>query len=106
MKAFLYELPASLRTVVGKMSPEQQSLFEEEYQRARKEKILYLILAIFFPIHYFLLGKVGLGVLYILTGGGFFLWWFIDIFRIFGMVRDYNADQARKIIRDMKIMDL
>ncbi len=41
--------------------------------------------------HKFYLGKVGIGVLYLFTGGIFFIGWFIDIFTLGGQVDSANA---------------
>lgn len=64
-----------------------------------------MVLAIFFPIQLFLLGKTGLGVAFILTGGGMFVWWIIEIFMTPKRVRDYNENVAATIMRDLKIMN-
>ena len=49
-----------------------------------KSKSTAIILS-FFGLHYFYLGKVGTGILYWFTIGGFFWWWIIDIFRFISM---------------------
>jgi len=41
-------------------------------------------------LHKFYLGKIGWGILYILTGGLFFIGWLIDLFTIPSQVRSYN----------------
>jgi TM2 domain-containing membrane protein YozV len=46
----------------------------------------------FFGMHYAYLGKWGLLVLYWVTLGGIFIWVFIDMFRISGLVQDYNLE--------------
>lgn len=51
----------------------------------KKHRFVVLILCIFFGyfgIHYFYLGKVGKGLLYLFTVGLFFIGWIYDIFRI------------------------
>lgn len=49
-----------------------------------------LALAILFPIHRFFIGKVGSAVAFLLTAGGLGVWWFVDLFLVMGMTRDYN----------------
>ncbi len=44
----------------------------------------------FFGAHRFYLGKVGTGILYAFTGGGFFIGWAIDFFRIPSLVGEAN----------------
>lgn len=41
--------------------------------------------------HKFYLGKVGMGFLYLFTGGLFGIGWFIDLFTLGGQVDTYNA---------------
>lgn len=60
-----------------------------------KSKGTTLLLAIFlgfFGIHQFYVGKVGMGIFYILTFGFFFIGWFIDILVIIsGNFKDSNG---------------
>jgi hypothetical protein len=64
-----------------------------------------IILAIFFPIQLFLLGKTGLGVAFWLTGGGTGIWWIIEIIMTNKRVQEYNENVATTIMRDLKIMN-
>lgn len=61
---------------------------------SRKSKGVALILCIFlgyFGVHYFYIGKTGMGLLYLFTLGLFGIGWVIDIFRIAsGSFRDKN----------------
>ena len=53
--------------------------------QSKKSKIVALLLCIFlgeFGIHKFYVGKVGMGILYLLTLGLFGIGWFIDIILI------------------------
>lgn len=86
------------------MPSEQQAVFEEEYDRKRRNVVLLGILAIFFPIHFFLEGRIVPGILYWITLGGFGIWWLIEIFTVWGRTSRYNEDAAKTILRDMKIM--
>lgn len=100
------ELPATVRNSLGKMSSEQQSVFEGEYKRKRKDKILLTLLAVFLPtIQFFMLGKVGLAVLFWITIGGCGIWYAIECFLTPKRVREWNHGVASEIMRDMKIME-
>ncbi len=51
--------------------------------------MLWLFLG-FFGAHRFYLGRIGTGLFYALTGGGFFFGWAFDFFHIPSMVREAN----------------
>ncbi len=55
--------------------------------------ILWFFLGIF-GVHHFYLGKVGRGILWLLTGGLFLVGWFIDLFTIPSQVRMVNAARS------------
>ncbi len=46
----------------------------------------------FFSAHRFYLGKIGSGILYLLTGQLFGIGWIIDLFLINGMVERHNLE--------------
>ncbi|VAW30640.1 Phage protein (ACLAME 1104) [hydrothermal vent metagenome] len=46
----------------------------------------------FFSAHRFYLGKIGSGILYLLTGQLLGIGWIIDLFLIDGMVERYNLE--------------
>lgn len=52
--------------------------------------VLWLLLGLF-GAHYFYMGKIGVGVLYLLTGGLLGIGWLIDVFTIKGQVERINA---------------
>lgn len=100
----LDELPASLRQTVQALPDHQKLSFEEDYMRKRKSKGAFLALAILFPIQHFLLGKTGLGILFVIScflAVGL-LWWIVEIFYTpFKRVPEYNENLARSLIRDI-----
>lgn len=99
------QLPSSVKNALGRMPGDQQAVFEEEYVDKRRSAVLMLLLSILFPIHFFFEGRVGLGILYWLTLGGFGIWWFIEIVTVWGRTKRYNQDSATALLRDMKIMN-
>ncbi len=84
------------------MTDQQRSWFYAEYQRAHKDEMVGVLLALFlgcFGLHHFYLRRDMLGVLYLL-----FFWTgitallgFIECFFMPGRVRQYNAMQAMSI---------
>ena len=46
----------------------------------------------FAGVHKFYLGRMGWGILYLLTGGLFFVGWFIDLFTLPSQVRQANSE--------------
>jgi hypothetical protein len=96
-------LPSMVRNELAKMSAQKQEEFVEEYKRKSKSLgFAYLFLVFVFSIHYGYLGKWGLQIVFWLTGGGFLVWWFIDLFRLPGLVKDYNKDIATDVMRNLK----
>lgn len=94
-------LPSMVRHELVKLSAQKQEEFVEEYRRKEKSTgTAYLLW--FFGFHYAYLGKWGLFVLFWITLAGLFIWWFIDLFRVYGMIKDYNKDIATDIFRNLK----
>jgi len=57
----------------------------------------------FFSAHRFYLGKIGSGILYLLTGQLFGIGWIIDLFLINGMVDRYNLENRVSRIETIHI---
>ena len=81
------------------MSPHQRAWFFAEYEQARRDEVVGVLLALFlgsFGIHHFYLRRNVAGVFYLLfswTGIPAILG-FIEAFLMPGRVRRYNAQQA------------
>jgi len=81
------------------MNDQQRAWFYAEYERARKDEVIGVLLALFLGglgIHHFYLRRDGLGILYLVfswTGIPMVIAW-IECFFMPGRVRQYNAAQA------------
>lgn len=59
--------------------------------------IATLLFAIFLPVHRFYVGKIGTGILFWITAGGFGIWYVIDIIMIlFDSFTDKEGRKLRK----------
>ena len=66
-----------------------------------KERELWVAYLLWFllglvGVHKFYLGKMGMGILYLFTGGIFLIGWIIDLFTLPSQVRAYN-DEVRSL---------
>jgi hypothetical protein len=96
------ELPSMVRNELGKLPAYKQEEFTEEYRRKAKSKTPAYLLWLFLGFHYAYQGKWGIQILFWLTGGGLGVWWLVDLFRIGGMVGQFNKDVAVEVLRNMK----
>ena len=66
-------------------------------EMSHRSWIATLLLAIFLPVHRFYVGKIGTGILFWLTAGGFGIWYIIDIVMILlDVFTDKNGRKLRK----------
>jgi len=66
--------------------------------KERELWVAYLLWFLLGPVgvHKFFLGKIGMGILYLFTGGIFLIGWIIDLFTLPSQVRAYN-DEVRRL---------
>lgn len=102
------ELPVAVRASLQSMDEIQSDMFIEEFAR-RKKSVAggYFSSLLFF--HYGYVGRIGMTLLgwlvaFMTLGIGMAIWWIIDLFRIPGIVRNYNSDLAISILRDQRII--
>lgn len=102
------QLPSIVRTELARMDAGQQAQFAEEFRRKRKSKAIAYLASLLY-LHYAYVGRVGMTLLMWLVaictlGILGLIWWFVDLFRIPGIVGAANRDIATAILRDMKII--
>jgi len=91
-----------LMTIMAPMTNEQAFRFCSVYNTQRRDYTLALILCLlgFFGaagIHRFALNDIGMGVLYILTGGLCLIGTIIDLINLKSMVDEYNIKVAQSV---------
>lgn len=87
----------------GKPLKEKKQTFEafaninRDQQSSDLNGIVLLLLFIFLPTaHYVYVNKIGLAFLFLITGGGFGIWWLIDLVRVIsGNFPDQNGKPIR-----------
>lgn len=100
---------AYLNMIVSPMNDAQAQQFSMMYRSRRKEPQMILILAIvgfigIAGIHRFVIGNIGLGVLYVLTGGLCWIGTIIDIVNYRKLASDFNQGQAYEVANIMRSM--
>jgi hypothetical protein len=89
-----HDLPPAAVQQYASLGSEGQRAFNAHFNARKRSMPLMMALAIIFPIQLFFLGKVVLGILFIVTGGGFGVWYVIEWFLTPQRVRDYNTKVA------------
>ncbi|MGC4044284.1 MAG: TM2 domain-containing protein [Armatimonas sp.] len=97
-------LPGMVRDELAQMDALAQERFIEEFRRKSRSTGVVYLAWFFLGWHYAFLGKWGWQWLYWCTAAGSGFWGFIDLFRIPGMVRDYNRDVAIETLRNMRAL--
>jgi TM2 domain-containing membrane protein YozV len=93
---------AYVSSITANMDEETMMQFANIYRSRRKDPQVILILALvgflgFGGIHRFVLDRVGMGILYILTCGVCFIGTIIDLVNYKKLTYDYNQMQAHEV---------
>lgn len=96
-----------VQTLVQNMTDEQGQQFASIYRTRRREPMLILITTIigFFGvagIQRFILGQIGLGLLYLLTGGLCAIGTIIDLINFRRLAYEYNVKEAQRVLSMMR----
>jgi type II secretory pathway pseudopilin PulG len=89
---------------LAKMDNLAQHAFIVEFNKRKKSSFMAFILWFALGLHYAYLGRVWITIVFMLSLGGLWIWWFIDLFRIPSMVRDYNKSVAINVLRDIQFL--
>jgi len=95
-------LPAMVKNELVKLSAQKQEEFIEEYKRKAKPTGIAYLFWLILGCHYLYFQKWEIQLFFWLTSGGLFIWWVVDLFRIPGLIRDYNKDVAVDVLRNLK----
>lgn len=84
------DLPPQATSAYMQLTDDQKLAFNARFDARKQSMALMMALSIIFPIQLFFLGKVLLGILFLITGGGFGVWYVVEWFLTPGRVREYN----------------
>ena len=90
-----------IQGLMKNMDEDQASLFAQVYRARRKDSQMILILTLlgffgFAGLHRFILGQIGLGILYILTIGLCFIGTIVDLVNYKSLAYEYNIKVAHE----------
>lgn len=94
---------AYIAKLMESMDEEKASRFARVYRARRKDPQIVLLTAIigFFGvagIHRFIIGQIGMGILYLLTAGLCFIGTVVDLINYKNLAFEYNRDIARDAV--------
>lgn len=97
-----------IQGLMKNMDEDQASLFAQVYRARRKDAQMILILTLlgffgFAGLHRFILGQVGLGILYILTVGLCFIGTIVDLVNYKSLAYEYNVKMAHETLSMLSI---
>lgn len=92
------DLPPVAAAAYHQLNDDQKLAFNVHYNSRKRSMALMVAFAILLPIQLFLLSRVLLGILFLITGGGFGVWYVIEWFLTPGRVRDYNTRVATEAL--------
>lgn len=97
-----------IQGIMKEMTDEQASLFSQVYRARRKDNQMILILCLlgfvgFAGLHRFILGQIGLGILYFVTVGLCFIGTIVDLVNYKSLAYEYNVRVAHETLNMMSI---
>jgi TM2 domain-containing membrane protein YozV len=100
---------AYVNQLIVPMSDEQAQQFSLMYRSRRKDPQMILILTLigflgFAGLQRFVTNQVGMGILYLLTGGLCYIGTIVDLVNYRRLAADYNQNQAYEVATLMRSM--
>jgi TM2 domain-containing membrane protein YozV len=91
-----------VQNIINSMSEQEAHQFATIYRARRREPLLVLVTAAvgFFGVagvHRFILGHIGMGILYLFTGGLCFIGTIIDVVNYKRLAFEYNIKEAQRV---------
>jgi TM2 domain-containing membrane protein YozV len=95
-----------IQGILKNMDDDQANLFAQVYRARRKDNQMILILCLlgffgFAGLHRFVLGQIGLGILYLLTVGLCFIGTIVDLVNYKSLAYEYNIRVAHETLNMM-----
>jgi TM2 domain-containing membrane protein YozV len=92
-----------LQNILKDMDDEKARSFTNVYRTRRKEPMLVLMTAllgliVIAGVHRFILGQIGMGILYLFTGGLCLIGTIVDLVNHQRLAFEYNQKQANEIL--------
>ena len=97
---------AELLSIQQGMTDQQKMMFMSQYNSEKKDRTTVLILAVLLGelgVDRFYLGDSAMGAIKLLSLGGCFIWWLIDLFTAASRADDYNRQKAQEIAAAIKV---
>ncbi|WP_143961052.1 TM2 domain-containing protein [Litoribacter populi] len=99
-----------IQGILKNMNEEQAHMFAQVYRARRKDAQMVLILSLvgfvgFAGLHRFVLGQIGLGILYLLTAGLCFIGTIVDLVNYKSLAYEYNVKVAHETLSMMSHMN-
>lgn len=95
-----------ISALIEDMPMEKAKLFASIYRSRRRDPVLLLILALIgllgvAGIHRFFVGHIGMGILYVFTGGLCLVGTIVDMINYKNFAFEYNRKIAQEIIKEI-----
>lgn len=87
------------------LTPTQKNYVMVKLNSKEKEMSTAYICWFLLGVHYFYLGQPMKNILYWVTGGGFFIWAIIDLFRMKSLVEKSNEKIVQELIQEATLLE-